>query len=35
MWGEAYVDGSEELINGALNRTFGGIWYVVFGSTAA
>lgn len=35
MWGEAYVDGSEELINGALNRTFGGTWYVVFGSTAA
>ena len=35
MWGEAYVEGSEELINGALNRTFGGTWYVVFGSTAA
>lgn len=35
MWGEAYVEGSEDLINGALNRTFGGTWYVVFGSTAA
>lgn len=35
MWGEAYVEGSEELLNGALNRTFGGTWYVVLGSTAA
>lgn len=35
MWGEAYVDGSEQLLNGALNSTFGGTWYVVLGSTAA
>ncbi len=35
MWGESYVEGSEELLNGALNRTFGGTWYVVLGSTAA
>lgn len=35
MWGEAYVDGSEELLNGALNNTFGGTWYVVLGSTTA
>lgn len=35
MWGEAYIEGSESLLNGALNRTFGGTWYVVFGSTAA
>lgn len=35
MWGQAYVDGSEGLINGALNSTFGGTWYVVLGSTAA
>lgn len=35
MWGEAYVEGSEALINGALDRTFGGTWYVVFGSTVA
>ena len=35
MWGEAYVEGSEELLNGALNKTFGGTWYVVFGSTVA
>ena len=35
MWGEAYVEGSENLLNGALNNTFGGTWYVVLGSTAA
>ena len=35
MWGEAYVEGSEGLLNGALNSTFGGTWYVVFGSTVA
>ncbi len=35
MWGEAYVEGSEEMLNGALNQTFGGTWYVVLGSTLA
>ncbi|MCF0135490.1 MAG: VUT family protein [Lachnospiraceae bacterium] len=35
MWGEAYVDGAEDLINGALNRTFGGTWYVLLGSSVA
>ena len=35
MWGEAFVDGNENLINGALNATFGGTWYVVLGSTLA
>ena len=34
MWGEAF-DSDPALINGALNRTFGGTWYVVLGSTAA
>lgn len=34
-WGESYVEGSEQVINGALDNTFGGTWYVVFGSTAA
>ena len=34
-WGQSYVEGSEELLNGALNATFGGTWYVVLGSTAA
>ncbi|MBQ6369383.1 MAG: VUT family protein [Parasporobacterium sp.] len=35
MWGEAYVDGSEELICNALDRTIGGTWYVLLGSTIA
>ena len=35
VWGESFVEGSEEVINGALNHTFGGTWYVVFGSTVA
>ena len=35
MWGEAYVEGSEALLNGALDKTFGGTWYVLFGSTTA
>ena len=34
-WGESYVDGSEEIINVAINKTFGGTWYVVFGSAIA
>lgn len=34
-WGESYVEGSEQLINAALNNTFGGTWYVVLGSTVA
>ena len=35
MWGESFSEGSEEVINGALNATFGGTWYVVIGSTTA
>lgn len=35
MWGEAYVEGSETILNNALNHTFGGTWYVVLGSTVA
>lgn len=37
MWGEGAVNSEEEvkLINGALNNTFGGTWYVVLGSTTA
>ena len=34
-WGESYVLGSKEVINKALNSTFGGTWYVVLGSTVA
>lgn len=35
MWGEAYVEGSEALLNHALDATFGGTWYVLAGSTVA
>ncbi len=35
LWGESFVEGSEELLNTALNHTFGGTWYVLFGSTVA
>lgn len=35
VWGESYVEGSENIINGALDKTFGGTWYVLLGSTAA
>ena len=34
MWGESF-NGDAGTVNGALNRTFGGTWYVVLGSTAA
>ncbi len=35
VWGESFVDGSENVINNALNNTFGGTWYVLLGSTVA
>ena len=35
MWGEAFVDGNEALINQALDNTVSGSWYVLFGSTVA
>ena len=35
IWGESYVDGSETVINTALNHIFGGTWYVLLGSTIA
>lgn len=34
-WSASYVDGSENIVNNALNETFGGTWYVVLGSAAA
>ena len=34
-WGESYVDGCEDIINTALNNTFGGTWYVLLGSSIA
>lgn len=35
MWGESFVDGSEALINTALDNTFAGTWYVLMGSSIA
>ena len=35
VWGESYVDGSETVINTALDHTFGGTWYILLGSTIA
>ncbi len=35
VWGESFVEGSEKVINGALDNTFGGTWYVILGSTLA
>ncbi|MCM1259594.1 MAG: VUT family protein [Prevotella sp.] len=35
VWGESYIEGSETIINSALNNTFGGIWYVLLGSSIA
>lgn len=34
VWSQA-TEGSEQIVNGALNGTFGGTWYVVLGSAAA
>jgi uncharacterized PurR-regulated membrane protein YhhQ (DUF165 family) len=34
-WSESYITGSENVINNALNNTFGGTWYVLLGSTIA
>ena len=34
-WGESYVEGSEKVINNAINNTFSGTWYVILGSTFA
>lgn len=35
VWGESFVEGSQNLIINALDKTFGGTWYVVVGSTVA
>jgi uncharacterized PurR-regulated membrane protein YhhQ (DUF165 family) len=34
-WGESYVEGSEAIINTALNNTISGNWFIVFGSSVA
>lgn len=35
VWSHSYVNGNENIINHALNNTFGGTWFVIFGSTVA
>ena len=35
VWGESFVEGSEALINRALDNTFGGTWFVILGSSVA
>ncbi len=35
VWGESFVAGSEAVINRALDRTFGGTWYIILGSSVA
>lgn len=35
VWGESFVDGSEAVINSALDHTFGGTWFIILGSSIA
>ena len=35
VWGESFVEGSEDIVNAALDNTFGGTWYVLLGSSTA
>ena len=35
VWGESFVDGSERVINGALDSTFAGTWFIILGSSIA
>lgn len=35
LWGESFVEGSENVINFALDHTFRGTWYVLLGSSVA
>ena len=35
VWGESFVEGSEQIINGALNNTFAGTWFIILGSSIA
>ena len=34
-WGESFIEGSEAIINSALDNTFGGTWFVILGSSIA
>ena len=35
VWSESFVEGSEEILNTALNNTFGGTWFIILGSSIA
>lgn len=35
VWGESFVEGSEGIINTALNNTIGGTWFIILGSSIA
>ena len=35
VWGESFVEGSETVINTALDHTFGGTWFIILGSSIA
>ena len=35
VWGERFVGGSERIINGALDSTFAGTWFIILGSSIA
>ena len=35
VWGESFVEGSEDILNTALNNTFGGTWFIILGSSVA
>ena len=35
VWGESFVEGSEEVLNTALDNTFGGTWFILLGSSIA
>ncbi|MBQ9433197.1 MAG: VUT family protein [Synergistaceae bacterium] len=35
VWGESFVDGSENILNTALDNTFGGTWFILLGSSIA
>ncbi len=35
VWGESFVDEGGQLINAALDNTFGGTWFVILGSSIA
>ena len=35
VWSESFVDGSEAVINTALDHTFGGTWFIILGSSVA